>query len=217
LTQQPTPGRPTGPPPQTPPPRSPERAGRPPQSDTPAEAETSAPADESTAPSTPVGDDPSVTPTTVNPEETLEAQRVSSDSESSTTHAHAAEANSASVAAAAETSAQPVAPSVTSPLQGPPTSQPAGAPPVIVPTPSGPNGAQVSESFPSTVARSTEAAADDIVYTPFALSIGDGFKFGCGVVLALFVTVMTLALLAAVGFLIASLAGFSIPIGALGK
>ena len=214
MTQQPTPGRPTEPPPETTPPRSPERAT---QSDTPAEAETSAPADESTAPSTPVGDDPTVTPTTVKPEETLEAQRVNSDSESSTTDAHAGAANSASVAAAAETSAQPVASSVISPLQAPPTSQPAGAPPVIVPTPSGLNGAQVSESFPSTVARSTEAAADDIVYTPFALSIGDGFKFGCGVVLALFVTVMTLALLAAVGFLIASLAGFSIPIGAVGK
>jgi hypothetical protein len=217
LSQQPTPGRPTGPQPQATPPRSPERPAQPPESGTPAEAETSAPADESTAPSTPVGDDPSVTPTTVNSEEMLEAQRVSPDSESSTTHLHVAATNSASVAAAAETSAQPVASSVVSPLGGSPTSQPAGAPPVIVPTPSGPNGAQVSESFPSTVTRSTEAAADDIVYTPFALSIGDGFKFGCGVVLALFVTVMTLALVAAVGFLIASLAGFSIPIGAVGK
>jgi len=150
-------------------------------------------------------------------EQTLDAHSVSPDSESFTTHAHAAAVDSASIAAAAETSAQPVASSVISPLQEAPTNQPAGAPPVIVPTPSGPNGAQVSESFPSTVARSTEAAADDIVYTPFALSIGDGFKFGCGVVLAVFVTVMTLTLLAAVGFLMASLAGFSIPIGGVGK
>lgn len=54
---------------------------------------------------------------------------------------------------------------------------------------------------------------DDIVYTPYALSVGDGFKFGCGVVLAIGVALMIGALIAAVLVLLASLAGISLPLG----
>jgi hypothetical protein len=52
-----------------------------------------------------------------------------------------------------------------------------------------------------------------MVYTPFALSVGDGFRMGCGIILAFFVTVMMLALLAAIAFLIASFAGVTLPFG----
>jgi hypothetical protein len=113
--------------------------------------------------------------------------------------------------------------SIISPLRGATAGQPpsggqtVGAPPVIVATPSAPNGAQVAEPAPSTVVRPAGAPADDIVYTPFALSIGDGFKFGCGMVLAVLVCSMALALLAAIGFLIASLAGINVPVGVIGK
>ena len=96
---------------------------------------------------------------------------------------------------------------------GAPTGPAVDSPPVVVPTPSPPNGAQVAQPAPSTVTRQASGPPDDIVYTPFALSIGDGFKFGCGLVLAMFVTAMVLALVAAIAFLIASLAGINVPIG----
>ena len=66
---------------------------------------------------------------------------------------------------------------------------------------------------PATVTRPAGATADELVYTPFALSVGDGFRLGCGIVLAVFVTIMGVVLLAAIGFLLASMAGLNIPIG----
>jgi hypothetical protein len=98
-------------------------------------------------------------------------------------------------------------------LRGAPTAQAPAAPPVIVATPATAEVAQAAEALPALATRTTGAPADDIVYTPFALSIGDGFRLGCGIVLAVFVTIMGIALLVAIGFLIATVAGVSLPFG----
>ncbi|HEX3246986.1 MAG TPA: hypothetical protein VHX16_16390 [Chloroflexota bacterium] len=146
-------------------------------------------------------------------EDTIESQGESIDPHAPAASTHAATA-SEGIAAADQDREGP-----TSVMASPGTSPsgPAvGVPPGIVETPSPPNGAQVAEPVPSTVTRQASAPSDDIVYTPFALSIGDGFKFGCGLVLAAFVTAMMLALIAAIAFLVASLAGINVPIGAIG-
>jgi hypothetical protein len=83
----------------------------------------------------------------------------------------------------------------------------------MVPTPSTVEGAQVAAPAPATVTRPAGTTTDELVYTPFALSVGDGFRLGCGIVLAVFVTIMGVVLLAAIGFLLASMAGLNIPIG----
>ncbi|MFN0073624.1 MAG: hypothetical protein ACKVVP_19260 [Chloroflexota bacterium] len=83
--------------------------------------------------------------------------------------------------------------------------------------PSVPNGAPIPEALIPAAPRPSGIPTDDIVYTPYALSMGDGFKFGCGMVLSLVVTVMIVVLIVALGFLIASLAGVALPIGSLGR
>jgi hypothetical protein len=45
-----------------------------------------------------------------------------------------------------------------------------------------------------------------------SLTVGDGFKFGCGVVLALALSVAVLILIAAVAMLVANLLGFRLPL-----
>lgn len=65
--------------------------------------------------------------------------------------------------------------------------------------------------------RAPGIAQDDIVYTPYALSIGDGFKFGCGMVLALVVTSMVVVMLIALGVLLATMAGIQLPVGSVAQ
>ena len=151
-------------------------------------------------------------------ENTIEAQGASPERDASVTSAYApATAAGHEIQQPTTTEIPPEQSSVISPLRGAGPDQAVSPQPVMVPTPSAPNGAQVAEPAPSMATRPDTAAADDIVYTPFALSVGDGFKFGCGLVLAIFVTIMTLALIAAIAFLVASLAGVSLPLGMIGK
>lgn len=51
----------------------------------------------------------------------------------------------------------------------------------------------------------------DLVYLPFALSIGDGFKFGCGFTMALTIALAIAVLIVAALFLVASLMGVNLP------
>ena len=52
------------------------------------------------------------------------------------------------------------------------------------------------------------------MYLPLALSVGAGFKFGCGFMLAMGMAAFALFLAFSVVFFIASLMGIPLPIGA---
>lgn len=195
MSQQPPPGDPRRPQPPATGEQRTDSAGTPPAE--PTTIETPAEAVPAAGPAaTDAGPSISAETGAVAEEDTLEAQGVSPDSETAT-----------------PAGSPEVHPSVASPLRGTPTAQAPAAPPVIAATP---DGAQVVEPASATATRSSGATTDDIVYTPFALSVGDGFRLGCGIILAVFVAVMIVALIAAIGFLIASLVGVPLPIGMLG-
>lgn len=52
-----------------------------------------------------------------------------------------------------------------------------------------------------------------VAYVSLGLTVGDGFKFGCGLVMAVAIATVGLVVLASVVFLIASLIGLPVPIG----
>jgi len=56
------------------------------------------------------------------------------------------------------------------------------------------------------------AAGEDVVYVPLAITIGDGFKFGCGFFLAFVLAALVAFVLLAALFLLTSLAGVNLPI-----
>lgn len=49
-------------------------------------------------------------------------------------------------------------------------------------------------------------------YVPYSLSVGDGFKFGCGFLMAVAIAGLLLFLLSALAFLVSSLVGLNIPV-----
>jgi hypothetical protein len=51
------------------------------------------------------------------------------------------------------------------------------------------------------------------VFTPFSLTVGDGFKFGCGLTMALLIALLILVLFATVLYLAAALVGAPLPLG----
>ena len=53
---------------------------------------------------------------------------------------------------------------------------------------------------------------EDVVYVPLAVTIGDGFKFGCGFFLAFVLTMLVGFVLLAALFLLTSMAGVSLPL-----
>jgi hypothetical protein len=53
----------------------------------------------------------------------------------------------------------------------------------------------------------------ETVYVPMAVSIGDGFKFGCGFFLALVLAMLFGFVLAAALFVLSSLVGLNLPLG----
>jgi hypothetical protein len=54
-------------------------------------------------------------------------------------------------------------------------------------------------------------ALPEPVYTPFSLTVGDGFKFGCGFTMALAIAALILLLILSLFFLAASLVGVRLP------
>jgi hypothetical protein len=52
-----------------------------------------------------------------------------------------------------------------------------------------------------------------VAYVSLGLTVGDGFKFGCGLVMAVAIAAVGLLVLASVVFLVASLVGLPVPIG----
>jgi len=55
------------------------------------------------------------------------------------------------------------------------------------------------------------AALPEPVFTPFSLTVGDGFKFGCGFMMALSIALLILLLIISLFFLAASLVGVPLP------
>lgn len=67
-------------------------------------------------------------------------------------------------------------------------------------------------SAPPTL-RSVSADHPDVTYVPLAVSIGDGFKFGCGFFLAMVIAALVAFVLLAALFVLTGLFGLSIPFG----
>lgn len=55
-------------------------------------------------------------------------------------------------------------------------------------------------------------AAGDVTYVPLAVSIGDGFKFGCGFFLAAVVALLVGFVVFAALFALTSISGVSVPL-----
>jgi hypothetical protein len=58
----------------------------------------------------------------------------------------------------------------------------------------------------------TEPANPAVTYVPLAITIGDGFKFGCGFFLAATVAALIAVVLLAALFLVTTLFGLNLPI-----
>lgn len=65
---------------------------------------------------------------------------------------------------------------------------------------------------PALVARPANGAQQDVLFVPLAVSIGDGFKFGCGFFLAAVLALLVGFVLLAVLFVLTSLFGLNLPI-----
>jgi hypothetical protein len=53
----------------------------------------------------------------------------------------------------------------------------------------------------------------EVLYVPLAVTVGDGFKFGCGFFLALAMAVLTGVLVMAALFALTSFMGLNLPVG----
>jgi len=102
----------------------------------------------------------------------------------------------------------------TAPIELPPqpTSPPPPAPPPEpIPEPVE-DGEVVAPIEQLPVAQAVSPAREDVVYVPLAITIGDGFKFGCGFFLAFVLAGLVGFVLLAALFLLTSLFGLNLPI-----
>jgi hypothetical protein len=68
------------------------------------------------------------------------------------------------------------------------------------------------EPRPVMAARAANPAQQDVMFVPLAVSIGDGFKFGCGFFLAMVLALLVGFVLLALLFVVTSLFGLNLPI-----
>ncbi len=68
------------------------------------------------------------------------------------------------------------------------------------------------ESGTPVFATADASRAPETVFVPLAVSIGDGFKFGCGFFLALVMAMLLGFVLLATLFVLSSLVGLNLPI-----
>jgi hypothetical protein len=85
---------------------------------------------------------------------------------------------------------------------------PASAPPALVPEVAPEDGHLPTESV-GVVAHSPQPQT---LYVPLAVTIGDGFKFGCGFFLALVLAMLVGFVLLAALFVLTSLFGLNLPL-----
>ncbi|MDQ3811223.1 MAG: hypothetical protein M3336_13125 [Chloroflexota bacterium] len=100
----------------------------------------------------------------------------------------------------------------TRPLDPPPSSE-APTSPAVEPSaaPTLPGDGEVPP-VERTVELGPRLGREDVVYVPLAITIGDGFKFGCGFFLAAVLAMLVGFVLLAALFLLTSLFGFNLPI-----
>jgi hypothetical protein len=65
---------------------------------------------------------------------------------------------------------------------------------------------------PTLIARPVNGAQRDVLFVPLAVSIGDGFKFGCGFFLAMVLALLVVVVLLALLFVVTSLFGLNLPV-----
>jgi hypothetical protein len=58
-----------------------------------------------------------------------------------------------------------------------------------------------------------EAVIPEPVFTPFSLTVGDGFKFGCGLMMAVAIAALIAILAFSIFWLAASIVGVAPPLG----
>jgi hypothetical protein len=73
-------------------------------------------------------------------------------------------------------------------------------------------GATEAAARPSLIPRAASAGQQEVMFVPLAVSIGDGFKFGCGFFLAMVLALLVGFVLLALLFVLTSLFGLNLPI-----
>lgn len=105
----------------------------------------------------------------------------------------------------------------TAPIELPAQSSPAAVAPgpgAIEAPPLEPSAAETAivEQTPVPVPRVVSADQRDVMFVPLAVSIGDGFKFGCGFFMAMVLAMLVGFVLLALLFVLTSLFGLNLPI-----
>jgi hypothetical protein len=99
------------------------------------------------------------------------------------------------------------------PSEAPSELRPSG---VVVPPPAAPppddGSALVADSSPGVVIRAAPAGGQDVTYVPLVVTIGDGFKFGCGFFLAMVLAALIAFVLLAALFVLTGLLGVNLPL-----
>ena len=72
---------------------------------------------------------------------------------------------------------------------------------------------QPTQLIPTAPSRAAAVAEREVTYVPLAVTIGDGFKFGCGFFLAGVVALLVGFVLLAALFVVTGLFGLNLPIG----
>lgn len=86
------------------------------------------------------------------------------------------------------------------------------APPIVI-QPDAPHREPDSlDGAPTLVAREATPSQQEVMFVPLAVSLGDGFKFGCGFFLALAVAGLAGCVLLGVIFVLTNLLGVSPPV-----
>ena len=73
--------------------------------------------------------------------------------------------------------------------------------------------AEATVALPTLTPRVVPSTGREVTYVPLAVTIGDGFKFGCGFFLALVVALLVGFVLLAALFVLTGLLGVNLPIG----
>ena len=94
----------------------------------------------------------------------------------------------------------------------PPTPAVAEPPEAPVAEPAAPPSEDAVDARPQMVARPVAPAQQEVMFVPLAVSVGDGFKFGCGFFLALVVAGLVAFVLFAALFVLTGLFGLNLPL-----
>jgi hypothetical protein len=109
-------------------------------------------------------------------------------------------------------------PSAIEPASAPAPSSPPGESPAMVVAPPRPTGVSVAppasdaSDATSVIARPATPGQPGTVFVPLAVTLGDGFKFGCGFFLALVVAMLIGFVLLAALFVLTNVFGMNLPL-----